>query len=55
MLEQGTATDDYRTYADLSKFVQCIDFGYTNEKFLDGISTNTPIEIFVETNWICLC
>jgi len=49
MLEQGTNTDSYITYADVTKFVQCIDFGYTNERFLDGISTNVPVEIFVET------
>jgi hypothetical protein len=49
MLEQGSTTDSYITFADVSKFVQCIDFGYTNEKFLDGISSNAPIEIFVET------
>ena len=49
MLEQGSDTDSYITYADVTKFVQCIDFGYTNERFLEGISTNVPVEIFVET------
>ena len=35
--------------ADWVKFVQCVDFGYTNEKFLDGISSNTPVELFIDT------
>jgi len=49
MLEQGNTSDEYITFAKYSKFVQCIDFGYTNERFLDGINSNTPIEFFVET------
>ena len=28
--------------------IHVVDFGYTNEKFLNGISSNTPIEIYVE-------
>jgi hypothetical protein len=47
--EQASESGGDITYANMNKFVQCVDFGYTNEKFLDGISSNTPIEIIVET------
>jgi hypothetical protein len=43
-----TANNAYVTYADVSKMIHVVDFGYTNEKFLDGISSNTPIEIYVD-------
>jgi hypothetical protein len=43
-----TANNAYVTYADVSKMIHTVDFGYTNEKFLDGISSNTPIEIYVD-------
>jgi hypothetical protein len=43
-----TANDTFVTYADVSKMIHVVDFGYTNEKFLDGISSNTPIEIYVD-------
>jgi hypothetical protein len=51
-LEQASTAESVQadvSYADLGKFIQCVDFGYTNEKFLDGISPNTPIELFVDT------
>jgi len=35
--------------ADISRSIQCADFGYSNEKFLDGINSNTPIEIYLYT------
>jgi len=35
--------------APSAKFVQVVDFGYSNEKFLDGISSNTPVELIIET------
>jgi hypothetical protein len=41
-----TANSGFVTYADDSKMIHVVDFGYTNEKFLDGISSNTPIEIY---------
>jgi hypothetical protein len=43
-----TADSTFETYADTSKLIHVVDFGYTNEKFLDGISSNTPIEIYVD-------
>jgi hypothetical protein len=43
-----TANSAFVTYADVSKMIHTVDFGYTNEKFLDGISSNTPIEIYVD-------
>jgi hypothetical protein len=43
-----TANSGFVTYADVSKMIHVVDFGYTNEKFLDGISSNTPIEIYVD-------
>jgi galactokinase/mevalonate kinase-like predicted kinase len=47
--EQASESGGDITYANMNKFVQCVDFGYTNEKFLDGISSNSPIELIVET------
>jgi len=46
VLETVNSLND--TYADVSKMIHVVDFGYTNEKFLNGISSNTPIEIYVE-------
>jgi hypothetical protein len=43
-----TVNSIFDTYADISKLIHVVDFGYTNEKFLDGISSNTPIEIYVD-------
>jgi hypothetical protein len=42
------ANSGFVTYADVSKLVQVVDFGYTNEKFLDGISSNSAIELYVD-------
>jgi len=47
-----TANSGFVTYADVSKMIHVVDFGYTNEKFLDGISSNTPIEIYVDMSSI---
>ena len=35
--------------ADVLRSVQCVDFGYSSEKFLDGINSNTPIEFYLYT------
>jgi hypothetical protein len=47
-----TANSGFITYADVSKMIHVVDFGYTNEKFLDGISSNTPIEFYVDMSTI---
>jgi hypothetical protein len=43
-----TTNNAYVTYADVSKMIHVVDFGYTNEKFLDGISSNSAIELYVD-------
>ena len=47
-----TVNSAFITYADVSKMIHVVDFGYTNEKFLDGISSNTPIEFYVDMSSI---
>jgi len=47
-----TANSGFITYADVSKMIHVVDFGYTNEKFLDGISSNTPIEFYIDMSLV---
>ena len=47
-LDQFNSSGDVLN-CDKFALVQCIDFGYSSgEKFLDGIASNTPIELYIE-------
>jgi len=52
-LEQATTGDGFANkdfpFAEQVKSIQCVDFGYSNEKFLDGINSNSPIEFYLFT------
>ena len=53
-IEQVSTGDQAGETADIplheiTRSVQCADFGYSNEKFLDGINSNAPIEIYLYT------
>jgi hypothetical protein len=52
-LEQATSGDGFVpqdfSFAEQVKSIQCVDFGYSNEKFLDGINSNAPIEFYLFT------
>jgi hypothetical protein len=53
-IEQVSTGDQAGETADIplheiTRSVQCADFGYSNEKFLDGINSNSPIEVYLYT------
>jgi hypothetical protein len=50
-ISTGTITGGaaHFSFADTIKSVSCVDFGYSNEKFLDGINSNTPVEFHLYT------
>jgi len=50
-ISTGTITGGaaHHSFADTLKSVSCVDFGYSNEKFLDGINSNTPVEFHLYT------